>query len=350
MDIPKIARWVNVLFPLSMWKDKNKNFRFDWDEMGNFSDGAKKMIDQMYKKTYDEIDKNKDGISYDEIQRYVVLKNINIPADLRSICESLVKKGSASAANGRIIIVSEDKIPKELSQDRNFMEVVKNETSSNIATTISLVKKNGKYSGMVPADAKGESKYALIILKGQLLKKPQKEIAESIEHELIHVRQIFSGKNVENDFLNILIIKTLVYFLGEDANKYVKTFEKIKFGVIFSELEAYKKDLYKAIANNDKAKIERACFYINGLFAQINKGKEELAKVKGDDFIGLIDTVTAENITKEEMVKLNNKMGKIAKNPSEKNKLYLHQNMNFNQWVHLYKNHFLDYKPGMFFY
>lgn len=312
MDISIMNRWANYFFPMADWQDKNRNGRVEKKELqvpDVFMPISKK-VENNIAKTYfpllREIDKNNDGISFEEIQRYINVPKIDFnKIDINAAVKSLKTTGQYKVPNMPVLLVTDDKIPEGIKNSKYyplFMEVM----GRGNAATMDFSVSGGQY---IAQPLKNANKICVCVFpKRRIINEPEDSSEEVIRHELMHAKNRFNGETGKLGSISGFMSKNYAFIMRP---KVLSSIE-VALPKALSELGPTMYSIKRAVAKKNLQYISYFCRYINMQFYYINSVKSVFNAAKSFELVKVTDSMIADIVTKEEIDKLNKEMEKLT--------------------------------------
>jgi hypothetical protein len=295
-DASMLNRSFLPLFPFSSWTDINADLRIQPQEV--------RPLDPARAELLESIDLNGDGISYDEMLRYVSGGRIVDPdKDIRQIYDDLAASGSHELAGAPVLIVMDDKVPRDILNMPFYCKAADLIKKGSIITY--GISRNGGFSSSPTYD--GAKKFVLIVFpKDKTLSLSRIYVESMISHELVHARQYISGKRMEFD--------SIYYFMHSSGKFSQDDIRNVSASLpsALGEIEAYKHEMMNALPEGDLSRLQYFAIYLNSQMRDVDSAIELFNSKNAQDLVKLIESMLDEVLPKESAAVINSKIKLLA--------------------------------------
>lgn len=292
----KLNRAFLSLFPFSVWTDHNSDLRIQPQEI--------EPLERVRAELLEKIDLNGDGISYEEMLRYLSAGRVVDPdKDVPRIYDDLAAVGSHEVAGAPVLIVMDDKVPEDIFKMPFYSKAASLIKRGSIITY--GISRDGSFSSSPTYE--GAKKFVLIIFpKDKTLSLSRLYVESMISHELVHARQYISGKRMEFD--------SIYYFMhasGRFAEDDIRAVSS-SLPAALGEIEAYKHEMVNALPQGDLSRLQYFAIYLNSQMSDVERAVDMFKSKNAEDLVMLAASMLDEVLSKETAAMINARIKSLA--------------------------------------
>jgi len=321
-EITRTELWSGALFPYTQWDDSDKNGRVSMSELRplpaikdpKIIAGVTSEIEGYYRPMIKHLDKNGDGMSFEEVKQGFFPQEYNYDMDYDEAAKKLLSEGIYRVSGRPIMFVTQGTLPKEIKSLEYYQKLVSPAIEAGMCKTMRVAFVDGRfdYAPFLTKEA-----FSVVYISPRYIQeakeKDPKKLANILRHEMVHVKQDLTGRSDEAEGLSTLIARRM----DLPNEQILEDLMGLCVGNDIMELEAYKVTIRDYLSQKNTAEIKETCAKINIYFSSLNYMLSILRKAEMPDMIGLIDRMRGEALSDAEIEEINSKIRPLVEDVKE---------------------------------
>lgn len=321
-EITRTEIWSGALFPYTQWDDSDKNGRVSVPELRplpaiknpHFIAEINAEIEGYYRSMIDHLDKNGDGVSFEEIKQGFFPQEYNYEIDYNEAAQKLLSEGVYKASKCPVMFVTDKTLPQGVKDLEYYQEIASADIEAGACKTMRVAFVDGEF---LHAQFLTKEAFCVVYIAPKYIReakeKGPQQLMNIMRHEMVHVRQDLTGRSDESEGLSTLIARR-ADFQSEQA---LRDFAGLGVGNDILELEAYKTTIRDCIAQRNTAEIKETSAKINIYFSSLNYMMSILKKAGVADMAGLIGQMRSEVLSDAEIEEINSQIRSLVEDVKE---------------------------------
>jgi len=321
-EITRTELWSGALFPYTQWDDRDKNGRVSAPELRplpaikdpEIASQVNAEIEGYYRPMISHLDKNGDGLSFDEIKQGFFPSEYNYEIDYNEAAQKLLSEGAYKASKCPVMFVTDKTLPQGVKDLEYYQDIAAPDIEAGACKTMRVAFVNG---GFAYAQFLTKEAFCVVYIAPKYVReakeKGPQQLMNIMRHEMVHVRQDLTGRSDEAGGLSTLIARRMdlpdEQLLGELMS--------LGVGNDIMELEAYKTTIRDCISQKNTEGIKETCAKINIYFSSLNYMLGVLKRTGVADMSGLIDRMRSEALSDAEIEEINSQIKPLVEDVKE---------------------------------
>lgn len=321
-EITRTELWSGALFPYTQWDDSDKNGMVSVPELRplpaikdpKIIAGVISEIEGYYRPMIKHLDKNGDGVSFEEVKQGFFPQEYNYEIDYNEAAQKLLSEGVYKASKCPVMFVTDKTLPQGVKDLEYYREIASADIEAGACKTMRVAFVNG---GFDYAQFLTKEAFCIVYIAPKYIReakeKGPQQLMNIMRHEMVHVRQDLTGRSDEAEGLSTLIARRMDFSNEQD----LRDFARLGVGNDILELEAYKTTVRDCLSQKNTSEIKETCAKINIYFSSLNYMMSILKKAGVADMAGLIGQMRSEVLSDAEIEEINSQIRPLVEDVKE---------------------------------